>query len=247
MMKNKEYPEEDELVLCTVKDIKKSQVFVNIDSYNKEGVLQFSEVAPGRIRNIRDFVVPGRKIVCKILRVFKDTGHIDLSLRRVSAKEREEVMKSYTKERDSESLLNAILKEDFVKIRENILKKYKSFYEFLAEFLKNNKIAKEVGIKPQFVDEIVAEIKKRFKEKEVKKTYIIEAKTTSNEGIFLIKEFFGKLNEKGIEARYISAPRYEIIIKGKNFQDINKKLGDIKGIAALYLKKFDFLTIKEKS
>ncbi len=241
----KDYPEEEEVVLCTVKDIKKSQVFVNIDAYNKEGVIQFSEVAPGRIRNIRDFVVPGKKIVCKVLRVIKETGHIDLSLRRVSAKEKEAVMKAYAKEKDSESLLKAVLKDKFDIIKQNILKKYPSLYEFLIEFSKNIKIAKDVGIKQDLVKEIEDEIKKRFKEKEIEKVYTIEVKTTSSDGIFLIKELFNKLSEKG-RLKYISAPKYEIIIKGKNFQDIKKNVEEIKNILSAYAKKFDILNIKEK-
>ncbi|MEM4318268.1 MAG: hypothetical protein QW244_00385 [Candidatus Pacearchaeota archaeon] len=244
----KKVPEEDELVLCTIKEIKKPQVFVNIDTYNKEGVIQFSEIASGRIRNIRDYVVPGKKVVCKVLRVLKSgqTVHIDLSLRRVSAKEREQVMKEYAKERDSEKLLKVILKEEFDKISAKILEKYRSYFRFLMAFLEDKQKAKEIGIKSKLVEEIENEVRRRFKEKEIKKSYIIEASTFLSEGLFLIKEFFTKLRLEGAEIKYISAPSYEITIKGKDIQEINKKIEKINELISTYAKSFGILKIREK-
>ncbi len=87
---------EDEIVLCTVKRIEGTSVFLTIEG-GGEGSMTFSEVSPGRIRNIREFIVPNKKIVCKVLRI-KGT-QIELSLRRVTAKEREEVLEWYTKEK----------------------------------------------------------------------------------------------------------------------------------------------------
>ena len=73
--------EEGDLVLCTVKRIIGTTVFVDIEG-NGEGTIITAEIAPGRIRNLRDYVSPGRKIVCKILSL--KGKQINLSLRRVS-------------------------------------------------------------------------------------------------------------------------------------------------------------------
>ncbi len=72
---------EGSLVLCTVKKIEKTNIFLDIDGYG-EGSMVLSEVAAGRIRNLREYVFPNKKIVCKILNI--DKGHIELSLRRVT-------------------------------------------------------------------------------------------------------------------------------------------------------------------
>ena len=79
--------EEGDIVLCTVDRIVGTNVFVKIDERGKEheGCIVLSEVAPGRIRNLRDYVFPHKKIVCKVLRISGD--RIDLSLRRVTQKE----------------------------------------------------------------------------------------------------------------------------------------------------------------
>jgi len=83
--KKKGLPEEGEYILCTVKKILFHSVFVSLDEYeHKEGMVHISEVSPGRIRNIRDYVKEGKKLICKVLRVKHDRGQVDLSLRRVS-------------------------------------------------------------------------------------------------------------------------------------------------------------------
>src|SRR3989339_462538 len=73
-----------DIIMCTVDRIVGTIVFVKIDGTNKEGSITFSEVSPGRIRNIRDFVIPKKKIICKVLRLSGD--HIGLSLRTATPK-----------------------------------------------------------------------------------------------------------------------------------------------------------------
>ncbi len=78
--------EEGDIVLCTVVKIERTTVFVKLED-GKEGTINTSEIAPGRIRNLRDYVVPDKKIVCKILSI-DPKGNINLSLRRVTTKEK---------------------------------------------------------------------------------------------------------------------------------------------------------------
>jgi translation initiation factor 2 subunit 1 len=71
-------PEESELVLCTVTKVLPNSVFVTLDEYGIDGLIHISEVSPGRIRNIRDFVKEGKKVVCKILRINVERGQVDV-------------------------------------------------------------------------------------------------------------------------------------------------------------------------
>ena len=85
---------EGEIVLCTVEKIIGTTVFVKIEG-NGEGTIVTSEISPGRIRNLRDYVIPGKKIVCKIIRVRE--GAINLSLRRVKPSEKKELLDKISK------------------------------------------------------------------------------------------------------------------------------------------------------
>ena len=52
--------EQGDIVLCTVDRIVGTTVFVKMPG-NKEGTIILSEIAPGRIRNLREHVVKKRK------------------------------------------------------------------------------------------------------------------------------------------------------------------------------------------
>ncbi len=87
LAKKQGLPEEDELVLCTVTSVQHHSVFVNLDEYGKTAMIHISEVAPGRIRNIRDYVKEGKVVVCKVLKI-NERGNVDISLRRVTEAQR---------------------------------------------------------------------------------------------------------------------------------------------------------------
>ena len=97
--KKKGFPNEGDILFCTITKVQYNSVFVTLDEYeNKSGMIHISEISPGRIRNIRDYVKEGKVIICKVLRVKKDRGHIDLSLRRVNESQRREKVEARKQE-----------------------------------------------------------------------------------------------------------------------------------------------------
>src|SRR3990167_650200 len=98
---------EDDVVMCTVKEIEGTTVFLEIEG-NGAGSMVMSEVAAGRIRNLREYVFPNKKVVCKVLKIAADK-HIELSLRRVTGKEREEAQEKYKKEKTFMSLIGTLV------------------------------------------------------------------------------------------------------------------------------------------
>ena len=97
---------EDDIVLCKVKNIEGTAVFLEIEGADIEGHMVLSEVAAGRIRNLRQYVSPGRLIVCKVLRINPD--HVELSLRRVTTRERDVALDLYKKEKAFRSVLKFV-------------------------------------------------------------------------------------------------------------------------------------------
>ena len=128
--------EQGEIVLCTVDRIAGTTVFVNIEGVNKEGSINLSEIAPGRIRNLRDYVVPKKTIICKILKISGE--NIELSLRRVKEKEKKEIMEQSKIEKGYTSVFKTILKEKTKEIIEKIKEKQR-FFEFIDKIKKDPK------------------------------------------------------------------------------------------------------------
>src|SRR3989338_3423064 len=111
-LKKDGFPEEDELVMCTITKVQPHSVFCNLDEYDKGAMIHISEVSPGRIRNIRDFVKEGKKVVCKVLRVNEEKGHIDLSLRRVTETQRRLKVDEIKQEQKSEKIIEFVTKNN---------------------------------------------------------------------------------------------------------------------------------------
>jgi len=213
--------EEGDIVLCTVDWIVGTTVFVHISDSGKdlEGSIVFSEVAPGRIRNIRDYVVPKKMIVCKILRI--SGSHIDLSLRRVTLKEQKEVKERYKQERSFISILKTVLGEKVEDVFEKISEK--GTYNFIQEIKENpKKLEALVGLNN---GKKVLEILNAQKQKKqvIKKEIFL--KSSEPNGIEIIKSILG--NVKDAEVMYISAGKYSLKREDPDLKQADQKLREI--------------------
>jgi translation initiation factor 2 alpha subunit (eIF-2alpha) len=216
-----------DFVLCTVDRIVGTVVFVKIFVENREieGGIVMSEVAPGRIRNIRDYVVPKKKIVCKVLRV-SPQGNIDLSLRRVTQKEKKEVIEQDKQEKSYISILKSILGDKLENTIKEISKEEKLF-SFIEEAKTNpERLEKIVGKENSKRILDILNIQKK-KKATVKKE--IHLTTTKPNGIILIKKIFEIF--KGIKIKYISAGRYSLELESEDIKIADKKIRDMIDIA----------------
>jgi len=204
----------DDLVLCTVKKIEGTTVFVDIEN-NGQGSIVMSEIAAGRIRNIREYVFPNKKIVCKVLKTFPD--HAELSLRRVTVTEKESVLDKDKKEKILQNVLRANVKN-----HQEIIDKIKESYdlsEFIEEAKKNQKILEKFIPKDQI--QLIIKMLSEKKEKEV----IIKKKFTlishSPSGLNDLKEI---LNIKNVEIHYLGSGAFSIIKSSSNPKEAEKEI-----------------------
>lgn len=209
--------QEEDLLLCTVKSIERTAVFVALPN-GEQGTIVTSEIASGRIRNMRDYVVPNKKIVCKILRI--SNGNIELSLRRVNSKEQKEVMAKYKQEQTSRSALKSILKDKYEEISEKILKEYDSLFEFLASARENESLINSYIPKESY-EQIKKLTDKKKKFVEVRK--ILKLKCLQPDGITRIKRLL-EIDDDEIKITYICAGEFQVNMKGEDYKAVNKKM-----------------------
>lgn len=212
--------EEGELVLCTVDRIAGTVVFVKIEGEEKEGSIILSEIAPGRIRNLREYVIPKKKIVCKILKNTGDT--ISLSLRRVTQKERKEIMEEYNQEKSYISILKTVLKEKAEEIIQQITKEKRLSYFFEEMKQDTSKLEKMIGKEnsEKILNIIWEQKKKRIT---IKKT--IYLKTLDAEGLYQIKKVLDA--PKDIEIKYISAGKYSLMLETEDGKKGEQKVKNL--------------------
>ncbi len=238
--KNQGMPEESELVLCTVTKIYPHCVFVNIDNYlNKQGMIHISEISPGRIRNIHDYVKVGKKVICKVLRTDEQKGHIDLSLRRVSEGQKREKAEELKKELKSEKIVEFVaqqLKMDKDKLYDQLISKteteYDSLHDFFEEFIIDESIIKKLGLQPKVQDKLAEVIKQRVKPLEVEIEGEIKIKSYGPEGVNVVKKILSEAENvsDSIRIRYKGGGSYSIIINDSNYKDAEKTMEKATGI-----------------
>ncbi|HLD38044.1 MAG TPA: hypothetical protein VJA20_01240 [Candidatus Nanoarchaeia archaeon] len=209
--------EEGDLVLCTVEKIVGTIVFVNIDGEKKQGSIVLSEIAPGRIRNLRDYVVPKKKIVCKILRISSE--RVDLSLRRVTQNEKKQIVEEYSQEKSYENILKSILGNNSKQITDKIKEK-ESLYNFFEQVKKNPDILEKlVGeANSKRIMQIIS--KEKTKKSLIKKEFSLTS--TKPNGLELIKELLE--NIKDFEINYLAAGKFSIKTQSEDPKKEEKKL-----------------------
>ena len=209
--------EEGDLVLCTVEKIVGTIVFVNIDGEKKQGSIVLSEIAPGRIRNLRDYVVPKKKIVCKILRISSE--RVDLSLRRVTQNEKKQIVEEYSQEKSYENILKSILGNNSKQITDKIKEK-ESLYNFFEQVKKNPDILEKlVGeANSKRIMQIIS--KEKTKKSLIKKEFSLTSAKPN--GLELIKELLE--NIKDFEINYLAAGKFSIKTQSEDPKKEEKKL-----------------------
>lgn len=213
-----------QIVLCTVTKIIGTVVFVEIDEYGLEGTITFSEIAPGRIRNIREYAFPGKKIVCKILNIKPEV--IELSFRRVKVNERNDFNERGKKEKSYNALIRTMTGEKSEKVISSIKEKYASLGDFL-EVNAENKAELEKYLGKEAAEKIASILKeKKVKEIEVSKKFSLSSKAAN--GIVaikkLIRESLGKI--ENCEISYLGASRYMAKIKSKDPKHADSKMNE---------------------
>jgi len=216
-----EYKEGD-LVLCTVERVSDTVTSVFLPDNKTKGTIISSEIAPGRIKFMRAYVVPNKKIVCKILRVSGD--NVELSLRRVNAKEKKQVLEEFKQRLAVKSALKQIFLEDFDEIQKNILKDYNELLEFIEVIKENSELIKKyIPLKYQERVKKITEKKRKL----VELKYEIKVQCLEEDGIKRIKNLF--LNsDSNVKVSYLSAGKYHLKYFAENFkqgkQDISSYL-----------------------
>jgi translation initiation factor 2 alpha subunit (eIF-2alpha) len=211
---------EEDLVLCKVKNVTNTITSVELPN-GHEGTIISSEIAAGRIKFMRDYVVPNKQIVCKILKI--EGNHIHLSLRRVTSKEKKEVMQKHKQSQAIKVAFKQILGEKEKPVKEKILKDFETLSEFIDKIKENEKLISKYI--PKDKQEAIKKISDKKRKKEELK-YNIKITCLENDGIKKIKKIFD-LKDKNISTTYISAGNFKLKLKVEDFKQGKKQMHEI--------------------
>ena len=236
-----QWPEVGDLVIATIETVTDYGAYAKLDEFDKRGLLHVSEISSSWIRNIRDFVREGQKVVLKVLRVDHEKGHIDLSLRRVTKRERIEKIMSWKKERKADALLRGVAEKTGItpeevnqKIVTVIAQKYDLYEAFEKAAIEGPEVLTDLGIAENIAQAFADVAQERIHVKLVKVRGVLEVKVAKPNGVKVIKEAFHKakgekIKDAKITFYVIAAPKYSIEVQAENYkraEDVMQKTAD---------------------
>jgi translation initiation factor 2 subunit 1 len=240
-----EWPERGELVLATVRKVLDYGAYVSLEEYGeKEGLLHRSEISTSWVRNIRNHVREGQKIVLKVLRTDPRKKHIDLSRRRVSKRDRIDKIYTFKQERKAETFLRfaaKTAKKSFSKIVEEAAspmeEAYGSVYIALEEASRQgSEVLTKLGIPAETAQILYELAQERIHPALVEIGGFLQLTTSKPDGVGNIQQALqaaSKTSSKAasIQIYTIAAPKYRLKVKAEDYKQAETALNNASEIA----------------
>lgn len=264
------FPKEGEFVIAKVTEVQNQYVYVDLIDYEglesdqtARGMIHISEISSRWIKNIRNYVRAGQRVVLRVLRVDPEKGHVDLSLRRVNSAQKEIRLKEWKYAVKYENLLQFLTEVEGLNITfdeayETIGFPVLDFYDTYQEAIENLKENGHelLGNLDSVSDEVKDALLKLVDENVEISTVSISGKVklsfNSENGIEQIKEslldalkIIESRETRHISISYIAAPFYRMEIVSKDYLDAENILSDaleiIEQKAQQYNGSFEFI------
>ena len=235
-------PEAGELVIASVQKITDYGAYVTLDEYKElEALLHISEISSSWVKNIRDVVREKQKVVLKVLRVNQDKHQIDVSLRRVSGKEKQDKLLGWKRKRKATSILEVAaqeLKLDSKTFAQEALAKLEERYDDphlgLEELIeKGPEIGEKLKLPLEWAAAIIKTAQQKIKVPTVKIKGTLELTCPLPDGINVIKKILNecrtprRAKKTKVNIHTVGAPRYVVEIVAKNYRDAEKTVGEL--------------------
>ena len=251
-MIKKEWPEEGDLIVGTVKNVQNFGAFVLLDEYpGKEGFIHIGEIATGWVKRIRNHIKEKQKVVCKVLHVDQAKGHVDLSLKRVNEHQKRDKIQEWKNKTKAKKLIEMVstglgktVDQCYKDFGNELIKKYGTLYAAFEEAAYDIGALKKDGFAGSWVEEFGKVAKNSITMPFVEIKGYITVRSWLPDGITHIKEGLS-LAEKSeyedveIHARYIGAPQYIIKVKAPDYKIAEDELKKSVQRVETYIKNYN--------
>jgi translation initiation factor 2 subunit 1 len=240
----KEYPDVGELVIGEVTDVFPYGAFIKLEEYDKVGMIHIKEISSAWVKNIRNHVREGQKVVTKVLKVVPSKGHIDLSLRRTTAQQRKWKIQTYKREKKVEKLLEYYAAENDLspeELEQNIVKPLRETYDTILEGME--RIVKDRAlmsiIPEQYHESFYNLLEANVEVPTVEITGYLEITCPQRNGIDIIKKALMDVEGNGITIQLVGTPKYLVKVEAEDYKTAEEQLKTVHENVALTMEKHD--------
>jgi translation initiation factor 2 subunit 1 len=252
-MEGNTLPRHGELVIAVVSKITNFGAYCKLIEYEDvEAFLPIREVSSGWIKNIREYIHDGQKLVCFVHGVDKEKGTIDISLKRVSTKDSKDKIRSYNLEKRLNALFSqTIKKEKETKTKEElegiITQEFGTYTKMMENAVANTPEFVQSKLPKKVKDAFVKVLELSKKQKRYFVSYVATITTYNTEsGATELRDLMKAIKETGTDLGYIGAPKYRLFAEGTDYVDAEAKIDKVREIISTKLKKGIFEIEKEK-
>jgi translation initiation factor 2 subunit 1 len=246
-------PKVGEHVIATVSKVARFGAYCKLLEYdNLEVFLPIREVSSGWIKNIREHVHEGQKVVCSILFYDKEKGTIDVSLKRVTQGQAKEKIRAYNLEKRiaalfSQSIKMAGMYEDKPALVQKALSEFSTYTNLMDNATSDSEEFKKSTLPKKLKDLLLENYEANRKKRRYIVAYTMKLSTFNTmSGVTELKDIITSVKSLGIAVNYIGAPHYRLVAEGEDYSKAEDKIKQAAQLVQSKLKKGIFEIEKEK-
>jgi len=253
-----DWPDEGELVVCSVKSVKENGAYLNLDTYQgKEGFVFIGEIATGWVRNIRTHVREGQRVVAKVIGVKKDRESITLSIKSVSEERRRDALQSWKNEQRAAQIMRVAAErvgwdeKKTVTVSDEMKESFGSLYGSLEECAISETALTDAGFEGKWTGVVTELAVENIIPPFVEIRGLFEIEVWGPEGVNAIRDALesaeacaGSYEEVTLTCHYDGAPNYRVDIRAPDYpsaesvwedaqEAASEKIGTVEGSIAI--------------
>lgn len=228
-MRSQGSPRRYELVVCKIVKIFPNSAIAELIEYRKKGMIHVSEVALRWVKDIREFLKLNQYVVCLVLK--SEGEDILLSVKRVRREDADRRLNEFKRERKAEKMLELTAKkmkksldDAYREVGYLLQEEFGSLWKAFEFAVKNPDLLSSKGVPRAWLEPLTDIARKSYSEKTYEVKSNLNIMCYSPDGINTIKKALSHAKGDGLEVRYISAPHYMIVGKGKNFKETRARV-----------------------
>ncbi len=252
-MDKQNVPKVGELVIANVTKISKFGAYCRLLEYNElEVFLPLKEISSGWIKNIREHIHEGQKLVCSVIYYDREKGTLDVSLKRVSTSNSKEKIRMYNLEKRLAALFLQAIKiskeqQNKDALTSTVVSEFGTYTNFIQNATNNTKEFTQSKLPKRLKDEILQVLELNKKKKRYLVSYIAKIYTYNTlSGASELRSLMGLIKGLGIDVKYIGAPKYKFLAEGDDYSKAEAKIKNAENLIKTKLKKGVFEIEKEK-